>query len=152
MYICIHIYILASYRLLIYAEAFTPYEWRSMWFVHVRAVRRYRALCVLRVRNSAGERLKRKIKRVLYFSLFVSVRLYVCAFTYTCNYDHVQLRNALQHTATHCNTLQHTATHCNYRHEQHCNLTSTTSQPTSAIIMICNAATHTCNTLPRICN
>ena len=26
---------------------------------------------------------------------------------------HCNTRNALQHTATHCNTLQHTATHCN---------------------------------------
>ena len=34
-----------------------------------------------------------------------------------------QVRNTLQHTATHCNTLQHTATHCNtLQHTAtHCN-------------------------------
>jgi len=50
-------------------------------------------------------------------------------------------RNALQHTATHCNTLQHIATHCNtLQHTQHTATHCNTLQHTATH---CNTLQHT---------
>jgi len=63
---------------------------------------------------------------------------------------HAEVRNILQHTATHCNTLQHTAIHCNTLQQTaiHCNILQHTA--TMSSIIHCNTLQHTathCNTL-----
>jgi len=60
------------------------------------------------------------------------------------------VRNTLQHTATHCNTLQHTATHCStLQHTAvHCNTLLHTA--THCYTLLRTAAL--CNTLAKHCN
>ena len=54
--------------------------------------------------------------RVMHTCVHACSSIHVCISIEACLQARIQkdwVRDALQHTATHCNTLQHTATHCN---------------------------------------